>query len=247
MPTEAVVPQATTLPGPPDSPDVTVGPGTLDVSWTMSSTDGGNPLTEFTATAEPGGETCTTPDLDTGTFSCTIDGVTNPDAYTVSVTATTIAGTGPSSAGTSGVVPAVDVCGSVVGPEPTSATVVDPYAHLGGADLAGCNLSGLDLAGAVLGGSNLDGADLDGADLAGADLFESTFTDASFVGADLSGVGLDGIDLDGADLASADLSSVSSRGPDRLSPPRGRRRRTERPACPLDPRPRCPRSDRAPT
>jgi hypothetical protein len=45
---------------------------------------GGEPISEYVATAQPGGKSCTT----TGATLCTIDGLTNGTAYTVTVTAT---------------------------------------------------------------------------------------------------------------------------------------------------------------
>lgn len=88
---------------PPTAPTgVQVEPGdrSLAVSWApAASVDA--PLTGYTATATPGGQTCTT----TGALSCTITGLTNGTAYTVRVTATNTVGTGPASDPTGPVTP----------------------------------------------------------------------------------------------------------------------------------------------
>ncbi len=64
------------------------------VAWTAPSSDGGSPITGYTATATPGGATCST----NGKLWCTVTGLTNGTAYTFTVTATNAAGTGPASA-----------------------------------------------------------------------------------------------------------------------------------------------------
>ena len=70
----------------PDVPTdvvVTAGSSQVTVIWNAPNDDGDNDITEYTATASPGGATCTT-----ATTSCTIAGLTNGTAYTVTVFAT---------------------------------------------------------------------------------------------------------------------------------------------------------------
>ncbi|MCC5954285.1 MAG: S-layer homology domain-containing protein [Acidimicrobiia bacterium] len=77
-------------PDPPTAVTVDAGATTLDIGWTPPASDGGTPITSYTATATPGNHTCTTTPPDT---TCTIDGLTNGTTYTVTVTATTTVGT----------------------------------------------------------------------------------------------------------------------------------------------------------
>ncbi|MBL8929710.1 MAG: fibronectin type III domain-containing protein, partial [Kineosporiaceae bacterium] len=87
-------------PSVPGTPVATAGVGDADITWTAPAWDGGSPITSYTATASPGGNTCTT----TGT-SCTITGLTNGTPHTVTVTATNSVGTGPASAASNPVTP----------------------------------------------------------------------------------------------------------------------------------------------
>ena len=61
------------------------------MSWSPAD-NGGSAITKYTATAAPGGASCTT----SGT-TCTVSGLTNGTAYTFSVVATNVAGDGPPS------------------------------------------------------------------------------------------------------------------------------------------------------
>ena len=81
-----------TVPGAPGSVAAAPGDGQATVNWAPAK-DGGSPITAYTATAAPGGASCTT----TGT-GCTIAGLTNGTDYAVTVTATNVVGTGPASA-----------------------------------------------------------------------------------------------------------------------------------------------------
>ncbi|WP_433046989.1 fibronectin type III domain-containing protein [Dactylosporangium sp. CS-033363] len=95
----ASAPSVAVIAGPPGAPtDVTavVGDGTADVSWTAPANQGAG-IAQYTATASPGGQTCTS----VGS-SCTITGLSNGTAYTFSVVASGVPGTGDSAPGTSG-------------------------------------------------------------------------------------------------------------------------------------------------
>ena len=82
-------------PSTPGAPTVTSGNGTLTVSW-AASTPGDHPLTTYTASTADGAS-CTTTSL-----SCVITGLSNGTTYSVSVTASSTAGSRPPSASTTG-------------------------------------------------------------------------------------------------------------------------------------------------
>ncbi len=75
-------------PGKPTGVQATAGDARITASWTKPDDDGGRAITGYTATATPGGRTCTT-----GDTTCTIDGLSNGVPYTVTVTATNLLGT----------------------------------------------------------------------------------------------------------------------------------------------------------
>ena len=90
-----------TTPGAPTAVSATAGNGQATVSWTAPASNGGSAISGYTATASPGGASCTT----AGATGCTIGGLVNGSAYTISVTATNAAGTGPASAASAAVTP----------------------------------------------------------------------------------------------------------------------------------------------
>jgi Fibronectin type III domain/Putative Ig domain len=89
-----------TAKAPFDSPPVTVpatpfgvlgspGDGQVSLSWGAPTSSGGYPITGYSATASPGGLTCTS----TGATGCAVTGLTNGAPYTFTVTATNAVGT----------------------------------------------------------------------------------------------------------------------------------------------------------
>ena len=68
----------------PVSASAVAGNTTATVSWTEPSATNGSPITGYTATATPGGATCSTTTL----MTCTLTGLTNNTTYTVSVRST---------------------------------------------------------------------------------------------------------------------------------------------------------------
>ena len=64
----------------------------MTLSWAAPASDGGSPITSYTATSSPGGLTCTS-----ASASCTVTGLTNGTSYSFTVKATNAFGTGPAS------------------------------------------------------------------------------------------------------------------------------------------------------
>jgi hypothetical protein len=82
--------------GPPGAPSVvaaTPGNSQATVSWT-GSTDLGAGIAQYLVTSNPDGKTCSTPDA--ATSSCTVTGLTAGRAYTFTVVAIGLSGTGAS-------------------------------------------------------------------------------------------------------------------------------------------------------
>ena len=110
----------TTLTPPPSAPPVpipasapldtraTAGDASLHASWSPPLSSGDYPVTHYQATASPGGRSCMT----TST-ACTIDGLTNGTAYTVTVRALSGAGWSAASAPSEAVVPRADQSASL--------------------------------------------------------------------------------------------------------------------------------------
>jgi len=88
-----------TSPSTPTGISTAFGNGQISVSWT-ASTSRNLDVTEYRATAEPGGEFCTT-----SSTSCTITGLTNGVPYTVQVSASNDVGSGPTSRSRNSVTP----------------------------------------------------------------------------------------------------------------------------------------------
>ncbi|GAA2860124.1 hypothetical protein Acy02nite_56300 [Actinoplanes cyaneus] len=108
-------PSATTTPQPSASPSIgpqpptgvtaTAGDKAITVSWSSADSGEETPI-RYTATASPGGKSCTISSSSSHGGICTINGLTNGTAYTVSVTATSKLGTSPPSSPTGPVTPA---------------------------------------------------------------------------------------------------------------------------------------------
>ena len=86
-------------PAAPTGVSATAGDATATVTWTAPAPNGSAAVTGYTATASPGGASCAT----TTATTCTITGLVNSTAYTVTVVAANGFGNGPASA------PAVNV------------------------------------------------------------------------------------------------------------------------------------------
>ncbi|HEV7205807.1 MAG TPA: fibronectin type III domain-containing protein [Jatrophihabitans sp.] len=84
-----------TVPGAPTIGTASpLNPASALVQWTAPADNGRSPITTYTATAAPGGRTCTT----TGATSCTFTGLTPNTQYTFTVVATNAVGPSAASA-----------------------------------------------------------------------------------------------------------------------------------------------------
>ena len=92
LPSTSITGTPATTPGGPTDIVAVPSDGKLSVSWTVPS-DGGSPITGYTATATPGTATPVTCTTDGSSTSCDITGLTNGVAYVVSVSATNAIGT----------------------------------------------------------------------------------------------------------------------------------------------------------
>jgi len=85
-------------PGAPTGVVAAGGDGSARVSWAAPSDDGGAAITAYTATAEPGGRSCT---WTSGDLACDVTGLTNGTTYAITVTATTRMGASAASSAAS--------------------------------------------------------------------------------------------------------------------------------------------------
>jgi photosystem II stability/assembly factor-like uncharacterized protein len=107
-PSNSVTPA--TIPGAPTLVTASGRNASALVSWTTPASNGGSVITGYTATSSPGGLAATAAGNAT---SATVNGLTNGTAYTFTVTAMNLAGTGPPSAPSNSVTPAPTVPGQV--------------------------------------------------------------------------------------------------------------------------------------
>ncbi|MFF5292628.1 fibronectin type III domain-containing protein [Paractinoplanes globisporus] len=116
-----------TVPAPPATVTATAGAGSADVEWDTGQTNGGSPIVRYTAVSDPGGLTCT-PIVPADTH-CTVTGLTNGQAYTFKVVAsTTMGGDGesllsPASGPVTPSLPSPSPSPSTTSPSPAPSTI----------------------------------------------------------------------------------------------------------------------------
>jgi hypothetical protein len=97
------VPPGSTAPGAPTNVSAVPGDGQATVSWVAPTSNGGTAVTGYTVTSSPGNLTAPAPANGT---SAVVTGLTDGTAYTFTVTATNLVGTGAQSVASSPVTPA---------------------------------------------------------------------------------------------------------------------------------------------
>ena len=85
----------TGVPDPPSDVSVAGAATSASVSWLAPMSSGDTPVTSYTVTASPGGETCT---WSAGPLSCVVSGLVHGATYTVTVTAANAVGSSAPSA-----------------------------------------------------------------------------------------------------------------------------------------------------
>ncbi len=102
-------------PGAPTGVTAIRGNAQAGVSWAAPTDDGGSPITGYTVTASPGGQTAT---VDGATTTAVVTGLTNGTSYTFTVRATNAAGTGPASTPSNAVTPGPLLAQTITFPNP---------------------------------------------------------------------------------------------------------------------------------
>jgi uncharacterized repeat protein (TIGR01451 family) len=102
-----ITPPGVGVPSAPTGATAIAGDKQAFVTWTVSASNGGSPITSYTVTRNPGGVLVTVPPptAQSNTGSVLISGLTNGTAYTFTVHATNIAGNSAESAQSNAITP----------------------------------------------------------------------------------------------------------------------------------------------
>jgi len=138
-PSNAVTPAA--LPGAPRNVQATLGNASASLRWTAPASTGGSPITGYVVAVRSGSQTLRTESLAGTATQAVITGLSNGTAYTFTVAAVNVSGTGPASAVsnrvTPGAVPGAPTLGTVT-PANRSLTVTwTAPTDIGGAPVSG--------------------------------------------------------------------------------------------------------------
>ncbi|MFM8894759.1 MAG: fibronectin type III domain-containing protein, partial [Actinomycetales bacterium] len=90
------------VPGAPAAPSAVAGSGSASITWAAPSSDGGNPIIDYTVSSTPASAGCTTT---APTITCNVTGLTNGTSYTFTVVAENADGPGASSPASTAVTP----------------------------------------------------------------------------------------------------------------------------------------------
>ncbi len=93
----AVTPITQTVPSAPTAVTATASSGQAVVSWSAPASNGGSPLTSYTVTPYVGSSAQKAIEVAPSATSTTVKGLTNGTAYTFTVTASNVLGSGPAS------------------------------------------------------------------------------------------------------------------------------------------------------
>ena len=104
------------VPGTPTNAKATAGNARATVGFTAPTSNGGSPITGYTVTSRPGGQTASGP-----ASPIAVTGLTNGTAYTFTVKAANRSGTGPASTPSNSVTPSGEVVTSTAFPLKISA------------------------------------------------------------------------------------------------------------------------------
>ena len=94
-----------TAPDAPTNAAAVAGDARASVRWSAPINNGGAAITSYTATAQPGGATCSVAIVANTSLSCVVSGLSNGTEYTFTVTATNSVGTSVASAASNAVIP----------------------------------------------------------------------------------------------------------------------------------------------
>lgn len=143
----AAIPSA--VPGAPLAVTTVPGAGEVLVGWDPPTTDGGTPVTSYTATSWPDGRTCVLTVTAAVPLACTVTGLGSATASTFTVVATNLAGDSLPSLPSDPILPAavtdLDLVGIETNPNLTAAAV-DPTGDFGYFSTASGVLIKVDLA-----------------------------------------------------------------------------------------------------